>query len=163
MVNWTMEILPFILLQNSDISSENERISFFSFSWRKTFRCFSSIRILLNYGANPFVENRFGISSWNSMTKLDETNQLKILELFFEFHFQPPIDLIFDSIEENFSKIFDLLLSHWYEDLKIDSLSLSRLLRTALRSSNTVKQWRINRSACFSLSFFSIISKVSLQ
>lgn len=96
-----------------------------------------SIRILLNFGANPFVENRCGESSWNLLTKLDETKQFELLHLFNEFDLKPPINLIFNSIDKNLPKIFDLLLSQLYEDLKTDSSSLSRLLRTSLRSSNT--------------------------
>lgn len=140
MLNSMMETRRCILPHKTDTSSQNKRTNTKKKDQNLVFclSVFRSIRILLNFGANPFVENRCGESSWNLLTKLDETKQFELLHLFNEFDLKPPINLIFNSIDENLPKIFDFLLSQLYEDLKIDSASLSRLLRTSLRSSNTV-------------------------
>jgi hypothetical protein len=108
-------------------------------------------------GANPQLENNLGLTPWINLSKLNETIELECLQIFVDISqipvdnfsivliahsycriFQPPIDLIFNAIEHNHMNTYGYLLSILHEELKTNSSSLSRLLRTALRSSNTV-------------------------
>lgn len=58
------------------------------------------------------------------------------------------MDLIFDAIEHNHMNVYDYLLSIFHEELKINSSYCSRLLRTALRSPNTVNIYFSSTIVC---------------
>ncbi|CAF0742860.1 unnamed protein product [Rotaria sordida] len=96
------------------------------------------IRHLLKFGANPLLENNLGLTPWNNLSKLNETIKLECLQIFIDIsQILPPMDLIFDSIEHNHISTYDYLLLILHEELKADPSYCSRLLRIALRSSNT--------------------------
>lgn len=96
------------------------------------------IRHLLKYGANPYLENTLGLTSWNNLSKLNEILELECLQLFVDLsQLLPPVDLIFNAIELNHTSTYGYLLSILHEELKTDSSNLTRLLKTAMRSSNT--------------------------
>lgn len=40
------------------------------------------VRHLLQFGANPYVENNLGITSWHNLSQLDETIELECLHEF---------------------------------------------------------------------------------
>ena len=52
--------------------------------------------------------------------------------------FQPPVDLLFDAIEHDHINTYGYLISILHDAFKTNRAHLSRLLRTALRCSNTV-------------------------
>ncbi|CAF4388540.1 unnamed protein product, partial [Rotaria magnacalcarata] len=96
------------------------------------------IRHLLKFGGNPFLENNLGLTPWNNLSQLNETIELECLQLFVDLNQSlPPVDLIFDVIEHDHINTYDYLLSITHEELKSNPSYCSRLLRTALRSSNT--------------------------
>ncbi|CAM4857476.1 unnamed protein product [Rotaria socialis] len=96
------------------------------------------IRHLLKFGGNPFLENSLGLTPWNNLSQLNETIELECLQLFVDLNQSlPPADLIFDAIEHDHINTYDYLLSITHEELKSNPSYCSRLLRTALRSSNT--------------------------
>ncbi|CAF1036217.1 unnamed protein product [Adineta ricciae] len=97
-----------------------------------------SIRHLLKFGANPSMENNLGLTPWNNLSRLNEINELECLQLITEMsETLPPVDLIFDAVEHNRTSTFGYLLSILHDYVKDDPSYVSRLLRTALRSSNT--------------------------
>jgi hypothetical protein len=53
--------------------------------------------------------------------------------------FEPPVDLLFDAIEHDHINTYGYLISILHDAFKTNPAHLSRLLRTALRCSNTVE------------------------
>jgi hypothetical protein len=71
------------------LSIAHGHIEYVRFRWRLTLVCVtryssslsSCIRALVKYGANPFVENHLGLTSWHCLSKLNETIELECLHV----------------------------------------------------------------------------------
>jgi ankyrin repeat protein len=70
----------------------NKSASNIIFSWR---RC---IRYLLQFGANPYLENNLGKTSWHNLSQLDETIELECLHEFVDHDLNLVILAIFSKL-----------------------------------------------------------------